>query len=426
MKENKYYPLTIPQCNMMGVKMCTINGKYEKEIICFYFRVNDGDDNILEKSFNRFLLENDGMRTRYSYGAFRKTKQYIEKFEYENLERITVDDEESLMKKARELQISPDIISGRMEKQYSAVIITCGKDQILFMKVSHICFDGISLLLCANKLKEYYLDYEKNDTFQENNNQTSITKFIDANNQYMKSNLYKNDLKYWKDEFNRHKDIEFPFPKRKFISFAKTNEMTIDGELYESLKQISKKLFIPVSFLITSAIGYTIYELTNCNCFSIAPLTHGRNKHEYENMIGCMNNVFLHFFDIKPSVSKIDYIKQNYIEYLDNMKHGNIPAHKYLMFGIGKAIKKLQTNYFGLMLSVFDFSIVKKDDRFDFYSMPDYDSRANQLYCSIIVNHNDCIDLVVSYQEKLFNKEKMDHIQNVFVDNIKKIIEDCR
>ncbi len=422
-KQNRqYYPLTIPQLNMLSAKIVSSWSKYETGVISFYFVVKDvSDPKILEKAFNKLLLENDGLRIRTKFSI--KATQYVEDYEYEELETMSFPDFESCKNMMTKLNSTKEISTKNDSKLYRARIMTYENNALLFMKFSHSIFDGYSLILVINKLSQYCLELEQGEEKKSIDEQSSIIEYIESNWKYKHSKAYKKDLAYWTKEFNRHKNIEFPFPKRKLNSPAENTLIQINGNIYKKLNVLSKKISVPISFLVTSAIGCTIYDLTNRKCFAIVPLSHGRIKYNHHKLIGCMNNTFLHFFDYGIEENLIEYIKKNYIEYLDNMMHGNIDASKCFFKGLPKALRKGNMSYFGLVLSVLNLAEIDIDEnKFSFSIIEDYNRAANQLYCSINDNHNDKIELSLFYQTKLFSCEDIKKYENILKCNIDKIL----
>ena len=421
----EYYPLTIPQQNIFSIRKCTPFRKYEKEALGFYFLVKgDADEEILEKSFNRLVYENDSLRIRFKIRTAWNVKQYIEDYRYESVDRIKVKDWAACKKKMIEYKTSFPISTKSHEKQYRAAIITFDEGAALLVIVSHYCFDGYSIVLAVNKLAKYYETFEKGESPAEPDSRFSIKNYISANVDYSKSQRYRDNVKYWKNELKKRPNIGFPIRKRKLNSLAKNIKRIIDGETYRKLLDISEKNNIPVTFLITSMIGYTMFDITGCRCFNIASNQHSRITFSQKNTIGCMHNTFLHFFDIDPEQNMIEYIKENALEYLDNMRHGEIDAQRIFFIGLGRALKKFNLSYFGLLLSILDLNGIDIDEeRFGYWFVTDNDDRANQLYVSVTDNYNDEIEIFLSYQESLFNDDEIQEMEKVFMANIDKLIK---
>lgn len=426
MKINKKrFPLSIPQRILLSSQLYTVepNRVFNFNVLNWYYTIKgDYDIACIEKAYNRLIMENDALRTRFvvSAGGLR---QYIDDFQYEHIEICHTDKtgltEEDLAEYLPKIQL-PRIIKGQ---QHRAMLLTYCGGAVLLVRFGHYCFDGFSLGLAVSYLTEYYETLLRGEKLGDLDKKRSIESYLEENSKYRESDKHREHVKYWKDAFKEHKSFCLPIPRRKLNGDATGIKILIDGEKYRKLTEYAKSVNLPVSFIANNVIALTIAKLTNKKEFALANIVHGRSKFVRKQQIGCMMNTFLMFYTIDSEEKINDFFQNKYMEYLDSFKNGTITPVECLLASWKTAIKCMDPNYYGIMISTLDFSAANIDREKYGFGLIRHQNLPHQLYCCIEEDSEIGLTLVLNYQIRRFSKTDIDKITKAYLDIMDSVID---
>lgn len=419
--KNKSYGLTYSQKD--GALGTAFFSKQANNInhLAFYITINSNPNiEALKQSFNYLLKEHDALRLKYFF-SLKGIRQYISEYKHYDIPVIHVENEKDLY----DLMYKEKYIDFPLFNRplYKAIIYTHGNKATLFICVHHMNFDGYSMILTNKYIPEYYEKFSKGEEPKHIENKYSIQKYIEEEHELVCSPQHKEDRKFIKNMINNRKDFSVIIPIAKSKSIVNNLSVTINGDRYSKLVELSKKMLIPVSSIVTSTIALAIYEYTGKNDFCFMNDIHGREAYIQKKTIGNMISTFLNFYHIYDDESVDSFFKESYINYLECLKHKKVSVFEIILSTIKTGLRILRVNYFGIVVSAINYPKSHQSDDYGF-GIVEHKHQPNQFYCTISDDGANSIDLYVLYQSKVVSKESMQTIANKFNRILDAAIED--
>lgn len=256
--------------------------------------ISDLDIHALKKSFQILLNRYESLRTTY-YIKDGKPVQEIHGYSEISFDEINAEDlsEEELKLKVRKIYEIPfELEKGPVFRVY--LFKKSEKNFVLMIKMHHICNDGWSIGIMLDDLKKIY--QAETDGIKAD--------LPDPGKQYSDYIQYQQDLvnsdegeklwSYWKDELSGElPDLNLHSGKSRpsILSFrGKTEYFTLEKELVEKIKDLLKKEGITLFVFLQTAYQIFLHRYTGQDEIIVGSPTAGRNKTEFESIVGYFIN----------------------------------------------------------------------------------------------------------------------------------------
>ncbi len=312
---------------------------------------------------------------------------------------------------------------------------------LLLVNIHHIIFDGVSINLFVNRLKDAYEGEENaNKKYSAFNNITLI------NEDKLKSakEFY---LKEFEEELPLNNIIlDKPRGKEKSINGEKILKK-IDNKLYLKIKEFCNKNSITINSLFLSALNIVLAKYMYSDDITLGLATSGRYKNEDLRQIGMFVNTiaFRNKIDFNMNIlDYIKYIKQKEMEYIDNsiysyeslvkdlnvsrdssrnplfdimfvFQNGGIPIEKFKDVDMKLSILNSVTSKFDMT-----FEIMPNKDDLAVYVEYSTDLFYRRTIADIVKNYINCVEYMINNScnkvrdIEIISKFEKNKIVNVF------------
>lgn len=415
------YDLSIPQdivlkSFVLGKKSTDINSIATN----ISFSPNSEIDDII-KAFNCFLKSNIIIRMRF-IGSCIKGRQYFVDYSYEDIPVIEVD-ESTINAKIIEQRKRINYLNSKNAKLYDAKIYVSSKRIVLSVIFNHLCFDGFSVGIYYKEINNYYDQLVNkilvfDDFINEENKKPSYIDYINESLKLRSGYRFMENVEFWKKKALEHINVDCAFKSLDLKTEIKTESIEINEDYYKRLLNYCNSHKISFTFLISSLASLVVYKMTGKKNFTFYNTTHGRYKHSYKEMCGCMQNLFLNFYCIDGNKSIDNYISDGYIEYLDCFKHSDLTLLRYIW-----TIKNIIFSHFNFAgpfnIIVSNISNLGISD----IELPSYNNQPVAIYLIICEMANKG-KIVINYKDKYIKKDDILLIRKLFLYFMDKVLSE--
>ena len=408
--ERKLYKLTTSQSELI-VGQIVPQSCDKLNMVGFHAYMKDCRLDLLEKCWNRVLERNDALRI-HIVGRW-KHRQYIEPYRYETLPVVKVDGEEGFRKKEKEerAQVTP-MFGGAL---YRVTLVDCGNGAGGMIACLHnLCCDGYTLEMIFEQLEELYALALRGEDFPPYK-PFSYKKCIELDRQYYDSGEFWKDGKWWLKKYLklRHYSIPVGHPKSDTVTDIVSFES--EPEVYEKMTRFSEEVSAPVTSLILSAMALTTYRMTGKTCFCFYNLSHGRRTYAMRKTAGCMFLTNPVFFHIDPQKSFRDAVRDDYMEYLEDLQHGRFPWFWHFVLGGFQSFKLgFNLHHHWIYFSPMGLGGLSAGSSLGL-EVFDEDELENPFYCAVYdIPDQSALHMDLNYQAAKFTGQQMDAVNKEF------------
>ena len=197
MQKKDVYNLTNPQKSIWYMEQY-YKGSTLNNIAGHLFINEPVNFELLKKAANHFVKDNDGFRLKLFYDNENNIKQYISDFEPFDIELVDIKTHSDIYTLESRTCNTPFSLFDNNLYKFIAFRLPDGKGGLILV-AHHIIYDAYTASLVTNKIVNIYSALLKGQASPEL--PTSYTEFINAEKDYINSNKYINDQKYWDDLF---------------------------------------------------------------------------------------------------------------------------------------------------------------------------------------------------------------------------------
>ncbi|KAB8033633.1 non-ribosomal peptide synthetase [Fluviispira multicolorata] len=210
------------------------------------------------------------------------------------------------------------------------------QDHYLNIIVHHIAFDGWSVEIFLRELSTLYQYYENkidNLNLKEKVPQLNIQykDFSYWQKDYLKNNILKMQLEYWKNKFTGYETLDLHTDKQRplQVSYEGRNVyFEIDHALSNELKTLAKKLDVSLYSLFLSAYYLMLSCFSGQKDIIVGSPISNRHYNQIADLIGFFVNTFALRAVIEPEISLIDFIKGIGNEVIEAQRNQDLPFEK--------------------------------------------------------------------------------------------------
>jgi amino acid adenylation domain-containing protein len=299
--------------------------------LCFELK-NVINQEILTQAINQILLDFPSLRVNFvqeqeSESLVQYLRTQPEKIYISNLE--VPDNQDKIDFLFSLLRIPFNLENELLLRTYIISDFKNNKSYLYFI-IHHIVFDGLSGVIFSNRLWKYYDVLLKGGTISNNKIDFEFFHFVQWEDNYLKSNVSKEELDWWKNELEKiPPTIDLPydtFPIKGQKNIGVGNEkLTIDDSLFNKIRQISSTYNVNTSIILLSAFNLFVNKITGEHDISLTTPVAGRPLEQYQESIGCYINLIVTRTYINPNQTFIDLLEQTKIKFIQAIDHSTYP-----------------------------------------------------------------------------------------------------
>ena len=414
------YELTGPQMNIYLREQA-----YDKtpiNVVCFSSYINkDVDIEICQKAINEIIKCNDSLRFRIiknEDGIFQK----LEKYEYENIPVIDCSNK-TACEIRKEIDIDTNIPFTPFEnsKLYKFTIYKMSNNHIvLSFKMHHIISDGWGASIIFKQFNTFYYLLSNNLDLI---NFPSYLNYIDTEKEYLNSNSFIRDKKYWENYLKNIPEM-VAFKENILKKGSKTIKYGegLSLELSEKINEYCRENKITPYVFFVALHAIYLYKTVGKDDFMVGtPLLNRKNISE-KNMLGMFVSTFPLRFHLKDDMNISELFDKIHTDTFGALKHQRYPYSAILNYA--KNAQHVETNLFDTIVSFQNAHAV--DDYLDYdkdieWHLPGHQQSSFELH---VTDHNNAgiYYLSLSFSEGIVSQDEAKLVYLRFVEMINYII----
>jgi len=376
------------------------------------------DFEILKKSINMFLKKNDAMRIKIKL-INSVPKQYIDDFEYEDIEIEDVVDEKELVKYTNKIAMIPfEILESKLYKFY--IFRFPDGSGAFHPRFHHIVSDAWTMSLMVNQIIENYRKLTNYEQI-EDENEFSYIDYINSDKEYLNSDKYSKDKEYWNNIFNEAPiDIDISNAKYSGQSIeAKRLEQSFSEVLCAKVFTFCKEHKISVYSFLMSIYMFYLNKITNIEDISVGTPILNRTNFAEKNTIGMYinTNVF------KTTVNK-SLTFSEFCEKISKEQFGLIRHQKYPFFDLQNDLKEkfdINKRLYNIAFSYQNARTNHSHEDIDYFIQWSFNGCLADLLQIHVFDMNDTgiINIYYDYRISAFNENDLNNLHK----RVEKIVE---
>lgn len=409
LNNNEFYRLTTPQ------KSIYITEQYYKNTninnVSGYLHIcENANIDKLEQAINKFIEKNEQIRARFIKDDKQILKQYYENYRKEKIKivRLKNIDEKRVFEK--EFCNNNFNIIGEKLYRFCIYQLDNGEGGII-CSAHHLVCDAWSMTLLINSIIDTYTE-KTNDNLENYQYKTYIA---DEEN-YYKSDRFKQDIEYWKTIFSDNIDSKNKNLQEEDI-LAKRIETTINTNLVKKLSDIDKSFFN----IYISALSIYFSKINNLKNIIIGTPILNRKNYVEKQMIGMFVNTLPLKFDVNRKTFFNEFIRYNKINEMQMFKHQKMPYDR---------IMKIAKENNPQLNSLFDITVSYQNAR-DNHKESTIDYNTGWVFNGCISDSLDVhitdldntgnYNIIYDYQVNKFNEDEILKIHNRIINILKQV-----
>lgn len=322
MLKKDVYELTNPQKNIWQMDQVNEKNPSISHILTVMKLKGNLDLNLLEKTLFTIVNSNDSFHIKF----LKKGSNLLQFFEPTisfNVEKfiLDTDDISSVISKYKSIKIDLNTL-------FCFALVSTPNFTFVVYKTHHIISDAWGMTQVAEQIKDIYNKLSSGETLVDSP-KVSYLSLIDREKDYMNSNKYNIDEKFWNDYVDRLSSSKLFHNTSFFDKKAKRYEQLLDDNLFSKISNYCKTNKISEYSFFLGILSVYFYKTLNSDklIFGTPFLNRQKRLKELE-CTGMFVSTLPLFVDISLNSSFSDLCKSISSTNLSLYKHSNFPFHK--------------------------------------------------------------------------------------------------
>ncbi len=416
------YELTNPQKSIWYMEE-TYSGSSINNV-CGSLTINEKLDFVkFEKAINLFLKYNDSLRIRLCLDGF-VPKQYFCEHEDINFEIIDVTDESDMYNVTKNMALTPFKVIDSPLFDFKLFKYPKGNGGLI-ANFHHLISDAASLAIIGSGIVSIYSKLKNNEDIS-NNDISSYIDFILSEREYLSSDKFIKDEKFWNDMFETVPDVaSIPSSFKgstNYSSHSKRKSFVLSSDFIENIRELCQKERISAYNFFMAIFALYIGRVSNLDEFVIGTPLLNRSNFKEKHTPGMFINNVPFKINIDNSKSFLEFVTNIAKDSLSALRHQKYP-YQYLLENLRKKLGNVPNLYDAL----FSYQITKTVDKsIDIpYSVEWVE--AEDISCGINIHIHDnndsgLLSLSYDYLVDKYSEEDILAIHNRFLHIIEQVI----
>ena len=328
--KNKFYPASAMQTTMWFIEQSSHNNN-TYNIPCEIYLEGDVKPDILEKTFNLIVQQNESLRASF---AFINEQLY---FKINQLQKTVIPfhDLSVLPESEKQQRYCAEINSQRFQvfdltraPLFNCILLKLKDQDFRFIFTAHhLIVDGWSNFLFFKQLADYYYQFSTGREPRVSQRQWQYTDFCHWQTNYLKTYAPQVQLKYWQKKLENHA-ANPPLPIHKqFQSKGQSRRyhVKINRNITCGLKQLAAKNNASLFMVLTALLQLQIHKYTGATDVTTGTTIANRNLPETEEIMGLFINTLALRNEIQTGLSFNEFLAQVRNTLLEAYENQDIP-----------------------------------------------------------------------------------------------------
>lgn len=325
-EQTVYFPLTHAQKRIWHNEM--MYPDLEMSNVGYLIRFYEWKDPfILDSAINKVIQANPGLRIRLKKDdkGDPYPMQYVSQYQLEMIDRLH-------LQKLQDVIQEVERVHNRKFTLYDAnlfyfsMIHFDDNNMGLYVKMHHIIVDGISAVHILEQILEIYKQL-KNGKCIENKEKPSYKEYVDYEIEYVSSNQYASDEKYWLEKYQT-----VPQETRITRKIVESASMKIKRQYFSLSPQLHEKTksYIAMSganmfLVLTAALSVYFSRYQQQNKIIIGRAVHNRQNRYFREMVGMFVTTLTFQAIINEDVTFSQMLQTMQKELWSDLRHQQFP-----------------------------------------------------------------------------------------------------
>ena len=295
------------------------------------------------------------------------------------------------------------------------------EEHIIIIDLHHIVADGISVELLKQELMMNYFDID-----HDVKKKRQYSEYIMWQRQNEKNGRFEKMRNYWADMFAGEEipKIQWPVDKNYNTLGQRSGNnklFTINDNIYEKIKELSKKKNVTVYMILMAAYNVLLYKLTSQKEFIVGMPISCRDSEGFEDVVGLMINTL-------PIKNKLDG-NMAFDSFLDSVCRHCLEAYEYKSYPYEKIVENITSTSNQGDNALYDTILVMqnmKNAKFDHNGWSIYDreivKKSTKTALSFeFADNNGTLQCRAEYDTDIFTDKLLDRFINGFTSIFREI-----
>ncbi len=328
--KNNLYPASITQTTMWFIEKSSHNNN-AYNIPCEIYLDGDVKPDILEKTFNLIIKQNESLRTSFE---FINDQLYFKVNQFQKTV-IHFHDLSAMQENERQQRYCAEISRQRFQvfdltraPLFNCVLLKLKDNDFRFIfTIHHLIFDGWSNFLFFKQLADYYSQFSIGKEPAISALQWQYTDFCHWQTNYLKTSAPLAQLKYWQKKLDNHA-VTPPLPiQKKLQGKGKSRRyyVKISQDVTGGLKKLATENNASLFMVLTALLQLQIHKYTGATDITTGTTIANRNLPETEEIMGLFINTLALRNEIKGNPSFEEFLVQVKNTLLEAYENQDIP-----------------------------------------------------------------------------------------------------
>ncbi len=299
-------------------------------------------------------------------------------------------------------------------------LVRCGSDDhLFFLTVHHIIADGWSYEILISELIQVYCSLTQPDSpLLLPALPIQYAEYSIQQSQWLAEGEAQSQLEYWQRQLMGAPPItelipDFPRPAVQTYRGA-GHEISLNADLTRKLLDLSRTQRVTLFMTLISAFKLLLYRHTGQMDLVIGTPIAGRNKEEYEGLIGCFINNLALRTQLSPSMTFTELLNHVKQVCLDAYDHQEIPYER-VIDTICQNRDLSRTPIFQILINMFTYTSSMPQLPGIDVSQPSQEEISSKFDLTIYINHRpDQLKFNLVYNSDLYESSRMSELLNQY------------
>ena len=294
------------------------------------------------------------------------------------------------------------------------------------LNIHHLIADAWTLAFICNEIIKTYSALKQNQEI-ETKAIYSYIDYINSEKEYLKSEKYQNDKKYWMEKYKTIPEVAvIPGSKHENINTTdikgERTQFSVKKEEVNIIKEYCKENKISLYNFFMAIFAIYIAEITNLDDFVIGTPILNRTNYKEKNAAGMFINMAPLRINFKEDIQFKEFVKNIAIDSMSMLKH-----QKYSYQSLLEELRKENSNIPNLYNILLSYQITnaqmsggdikyKTEWTFNECSADDLDVQIYDL------NDTGNLNIAYDYKKSMYSKKDIENLHNRILYIIKQIV----
>ena len=315
------YELTSPQKNIWELEQINGSGTPVNHIFSMLKLKGNLDEKLLDKTLNKIIEQNDSFRLKFIKNG-KNLQQYVEDYNYSPIEvkYFCTEDISSAVEEYQNLQLS-------LNDLFRFCIIFTPEHSYVFYKAHHIVTDAWGSTQVADQIKDFYEKLSKNAS-PESFEKPSYLNFINREQNYINSNKYEIDKKFWIDYVTKLSTTKL-FKNNNLQKNGKRYYQPLENSLFNTISLYCANNGITEYAFFLGILSIYFNKIYNSpNIVFGTPFLNRQKKLKELETTGMFISTLPLMIDVKSENTFVSLCKKITSTNMSLFRHSSFPYHK--------------------------------------------------------------------------------------------------